>query len=236
MAKIDNALLKRLKRDETKKRKVNNREKIAYFLIVCEGEKTEPNYFSSFSKNIKSDIYSLELDIKGEGSNTRDLVRRAIEYRNKAYIPYDRVWVVMDKDSFTPDDFNGAIAKAQSNNIRVAWTNEAFELWYLLHFQYRVTAMSRDDFKRKIEIAINQKITAKNRSAKKFKYQKNSKETSRYLLDYGSQEKAIKNAVKLMGQHNDTNYALHNPCTTVHLLVQELIGKSKELNDDIDTK
>jgi hypothetical protein len=42
--------------------------------------------------------------------------------------PYHEVWCVFDKDSFLPQDFNGAIQLAKSNRIRVAYSNEAFEL------------------------------------------------------------------------------------------------------------
>ena len=31
--------------------------------------------------------------------------------------------------------------------MKVAWANEAFELWYLLHFNYHDTGISRDDYK-----------------------------------------------------------------------------------------
>ena len=47
--KIDNAELKRFAREEHK-RKVGTREIRQYFLIVCEGAKTEPNYFESIKK------------------------------------------------------------------------------------------------------------------------------------------------------------------------------------------
>ena len=39
----------------------------------------------------------------------------------------DREVKVFDKDSFSPDQFNGAIIKARQNNINCAWSNEAFE-------------------------------------------------------------------------------------------------------------
>ena len=151
--KIDNAVLKRHKRVE-KKRKEKTKEIRVYFLIVCEGEKTEPNYFKSFKTNVKSFIYTI--DTLGEGSNTRDLVRRTIRARNNSSQEYDSVWAVFDRDSFNPNNFNGAIQLAESNNIKVGWSNEAFELWYLLHFQYRNTSMSRTEYKKAIENAINE--------------------------------------------------------------------------------
>lgn len=42
--KIDNAVLKRRVRKE-QKRKIEFKSKRKFYLIVCEGEKTEPNYF-----------------------------------------------------------------------------------------------------------------------------------------------------------------------------------------------
>jgi len=101
--KIDNAVLKRQKRTE-KKRKQNTKEVRVYFLIVCEGEKTEPNYFKSFKSNVKSFVYTI--DTLGEGSNTKDLVKRTIKARENSSQKYDRVWTVFDRDSFSPDNFN----------------------------------------------------------------------------------------------------------------------------------
>ena len=57
--KIDNAVLKRTARVE-KKRKERTKEVRVYFLIVCEGEQTEPNYFKSFKTNVKSFVYTID--------------------------------------------------------------------------------------------------------------------------------------------------------------------------------
>ena len=233
--KIDNAVLKRTARVE-KKRKEKTREVRVYFLIVCEGEKTEPNYFKSFKTNVKS--FVLTIDAFGEGSNTKDLVKRTIKARDNSSQKYDSVWVVFDKDSFSPSNFNGAIELAGNNDIKVGWSNEAFELWYLLHFQYRNTYMSRDDYKSAIEKEVNDKIVAQSKSKKlkKFVYKKNSVEMYSILEKYGNQKQAITYAEKLILNHNCNNFAIHNPCTRVHLLVEELNGDSIELNEQIRQK
>ncbi|MDI5886306.1 RloB family protein [Flavobacterium yafengii] len=230
--KIDNAILKRTARVE-KKRKERTKEVRVYFLIVCEGEKTEPNYFKSFKTNVKSFVYTI--DTLGEGSNTKDLVKRTIKARNNSSQEYDSVWVVFDKDSFSPNNFNGAIQLAENNYIKVGWSNEAFELWYLLHFQYRNTYMSRNDYKSAIEDEINAKIAIqfKGKKIKPFVYKKNSAEMYSVLEKYGNQQQAIKYAEKLIANHNCVNFAIHNPCTRIHLLVEELNGDSIELNDKI---
>lgn len=76
-------------------RKVNTREVRQRFLIVCEGEKTEPNYFRSFRvpKNVA------EIDVQGLGENPSKLVQSAKELQNQE--DYDQVWCVFDRDSWT---------------------------------------------------------------------------------------------------------------------------------------
>jgi len=124
---------------------------------------------------------------------------------------------------------------AENNNIKVGWSNEAFELWYLLHFQYRNTSMSRADYKSAIEDEINAKIAiqSKSKNPKKYIYKKNSEEMYFILEKYGNQKQAITYAEKLILNHNCDNFAIHNPCTKVHLLVEELNGDSIELNNQI---
>jgi len=142
--KIDNADLKRFARSNTNRK---SKQIQVFFLIVCEGEKTEPNYFKKFKGKFGNVIF--EIDCQGKGYNTLRVVEEAIKIRDKNP-KYNRVWAVFDKDSFPDKDFNSAIQKAKDNNICCAWSNEAFELWYLLHFQYRNTPMSREDYKKSI--------------------------------------------------------------------------------------
>ncbi|NLD50826.1 MAG: RloB domain-containing protein [Clostridiaceae bacterium] len=115
------------RRGEKKKRSENIRRIAPYrYLIVCEGEETEPNYFRGIKDRIekvykdKIDVKSkIELDIKGTGRNTEDLVDFAIMIRSLSAIPYGHVWVVFDKDDFSDEQFNNSIVKAKQNGINV---------------------------------------------------------------------------------------------------------------------
>jgi len=69
--KIDNAFIKRFARIE-KKRAINTRTRKCYFLIVCEGERTEPNYFEALAETLP--FGSIELEVEGTGRNTIGLV------------------------------------------------------------------------------------------------------------------------------------------------------------------
>ena len=206
------------KEKHDKKRKVATRKVHLNYLIVCEGERTEPNYFNALVGGRNSKV--LSVDVLGEGQSTCRLVRTAIEERDKSMIEYDRVWVVFDKDDFT--DFNEAIALARSNGICSAWSNESFELWYYLHFQYLDTPISRSQY-----------IDALNREIRKFEpeysYQKNDNGTYAILCKYGNLDLAIRHAERLEALYHGTNFAAHKPCTKVHHLVKELLEPEKVL-------
>jgi hypothetical protein len=228
--KIDNA---ELKRREHKKRKRTPKPIVCRILIVCEGEKTEPNYFKSFDKNCNG-TFIYELDLQGGGINTIGVVDKAIELRDKAHTPYDRVWAVFDKDSFSNKNFNGAITKATANNIDCAWSNEAFELWFLLHFYDRSTGMHRTEYEKALTDAVNS--SGKYPKTKKFKYKKNDAKIKDILDQCGSQKNAIKWAEALNQTYDNQKYSDQNPCTTVYKLVRQIIGEDEELNQDLTEK
>jgi len=211
---------KRAKREAKldKRRKENTRTVNIRILIVCEGQKTEPNYFKSKAKDKYSDV--IDVDVEGEGRGTVSLVNKTIEIRDKSDKDYDRVWAVFDKDSFL--DFNDAIKLAEKNDILCAWSNESFELWYCLHFCYLDTGVSRHQY---IEILENEikKIT----NDKKYKYRKNDVEMYSRLKELGNEKQAIESAKKLKKIHTSKNYDKHNPCTMVYKLVEELNNPEK---------
>lgn len=200
-------------------------EVICRILIVCEGEKTEPNYFRSFGRiNRGGVVYDIECE--GGKINTIQVVDKAIELRDKAIKerhPYDSVWAVFDKDSFLAKNFNSAILKAESNNICCAWSNEAFELWYIFHFVNRITSMSRREYQKAITKFIS-------KHKKGYSYQKNDPNMYGYLNQYGNESQAIKFAETQAKSFNHTRYAEHEPSTLVYRLVRLLRGEDKEFN------
>lgn len=208
---------------------------VCRILIVCEGEKTEPNYFKSFNKTRRG-VFVYDVEARGEGKNTMDVVAQAIKEKEMAEekgTPYDSVWAVFDRDSFPAEKFNNAINKADGHDVNCAWSNEAFELWYLLHFQYRNTGMRRDKYREAISDAVNNCPEYKTKK-KGYKYTKNSGDNYNIMNDYGSQSDAIKRAEKLHNNFTDRSYHLHNPCTLVYKLVTQLIGKDEVFNKKIE--
>lgn len=217
---------KRKKPSAQSGRKNNNKSNFYRFFIACEGEKTEVNYFKSL---INTMSHVIELDkgyIQGFGMSEKalldkaDKIKKELERNNN--FEFDSAWIVFDKDNFKSDLFNAAINESKNKDFKSAWTNEAFELWYLLHFNYVNTAMSRDQYGKKLTEII------KGRGEKGFKYKKNDEHTYRLLQKYGDEGQAIESAQKLRREFDNRKYAEHNPCTWVDELVKEIKG----VNDD----
>ncbi|MEZ4777642.1 MAG: RloB family protein [Bacteroidia bacterium] len=187
-------------------------------LIVCEGENTEPSYFRQFR------LSSATIKPVGEGYNTVSLVNRAMQLALEG--TYDQVWCVFDKDDFINIDFNNAIAIAEGYNFGVAYSNQAFEYWIILHFDdHQGGGMHRNDYNRKINDLLK---------PFKLKYEgKGSKVISEDLFELldGIDEKtqkerkslAIERARRNYNQFDHNDPASEESSTTVFRLVEELI-------------
>lgn len=80
-------------------------------LIVCEGKKTEPLYFSGMRDALRQEFRNrIHIVVKGTGLHTTDLLDYALrECRLSG--SYDHVWVAYDRDDFDPQGFDSVIAK-----------------------------------------------------------------------------------------------------------------------------
>jgi len=234
--KIEPAILKRRERQEYR-RQINFKPKRKSFLIVCEGEKTEPNYFEALKLALPKGVLEVvDFRIIGEGVNTENLVQQAVTLRKRweleTGIEIDKLWVVFDKDSFSALAFNNAIQFCKNiPNTEAAWSNEAFEIWYLLHFEFYNTAIPRESYKQRIQANL------RNKGLNDFVYTKNRKDMFDLLTKYGDQNLAIKHAKnreKIYGGASD--FANQNPCTMLYKIVTELFNLEKTLveNDNPD--
>ena len=189
--------------------RLENNRKLRRFLIVCEGEKTEPNYFRKFPEN--PEVYD-RIDIYGTGYNTISLVNEAIRLKLEAHKrkePYIEVWCVFDRDDFPIDQFKSAIILAGKNQIKCAYSIEAFEIWYMLHFNFYDTALSRNQYKEKLSELLGKT------------YLKNDE--GMYQLLKKRKNIAMLNARKLYFLQHNRTFAEQNPITTVFKLVERLL-------------
>jgi len=187
-------------------------EKKQSFLIVCEGQNTEPEYFKSFPV-VTADVRSF-----GLGSSKTKLVEDVLKIdRDKD----DEVWVVFDMDinkenrAALEQDYDNAIALAHSEGVNVAYSNDTFEIWFLLHFQYFDNQWTRREYYKKLSEYWNANYEKQGKNMKFCRgiYQ---------LLqddDRASQDEAIKRAHKLHFAQKALPFSEQNPVTTVYELV-----------------
>ena len=184
-------------------RKLNTRELRQTFLIVCEGKETEPNYFGKF--RVPKTV------VIGAGKGGLRLVEETIKIRQRKAQekgPFTQTWCVFDKDDMSCTEFHQALAEAKEAEIQVAYSNEAFELWFLLHFTYHDRYTQRAEYKKLLSEELGSP------------YEKNQSDMYERLLS--RQAEALSNAVRLLATYQPHDPTRDNPCTTVHELVQAL--------------
>ena len=190
------------------------------FPIVREGQ-TEECYFKAFPVTT-AEVKAVNLG----GQSKMQLVSCAEELARQE--EYDEVWCVFDMDINQGEhefrDYDNAIESARSLNFRVAYSNDAFELWFYLHYQYTDTAQRRTFYYEQLGHlwGIN--------------YEKFGKEyrfcSGIFSLlqndERASLRKTIARAERLFKIQKDKPYHKQNPVTTVYQLVKSLQKECKD--------
>lgn len=189
-------------------------------LIVCEGENTEPSYFRQFK------LTSATIKAVGNGSNTVSLVQEAIKLMEKE--SYEQVWCVFDKDTFPAENFNNAILMAEARGINVAYSNQAFEYWLILHFEdHQGAKMNRTEYDETINQHLEEfGVTYDGEGSKKvseefFDVLMSTAEDGRKRIDL-----AITRAKRNYNHWDHKSPAIEESTTTVFKLVEEILSFS----------
>jgi hypothetical protein len=198
------------------------------FLIVCEDQNTEPYYFERFTNLFPEETVFLRT--VGTGRSALGVVEQCIIERNKlaeeSNKNVDETWAVFDKDDadIVPANtirFNEAFRIAQEGKISVAYSNEVFELWLLLHLEDvdSAIAVPRLQIYSRLEDAIR-RFPGYNT----FQYQHGNTGVIDAMLVYGDESLAILRAERILAEQRERGRRPidANPSTTVHILVKRL--------------
>lgn len=200
-------------RERKSPRQTKDRNRIPLFLIVCEGQKTEPQYFEGFVKSGKKPRVGIILH--EETGEPLTLVRVAkvakaeaqqkAKRENDPFLKFDQVWCVFDIDEHPgiPD----AMTMANDNGIDLAISSPCFELWLYLHFKDSPGGMHRHKLQKLMEKVVPD-------------YDKH--------IDYAVYETgypdAVKRASKLADQAKLVGDPIYNPSTGVYRLTELIRG------------
>ena len=218
----DDLLKKRRQQREQRRHEFKN-SRANSFLIVTEGEKTEPLYFSGIQQKIeekiggKIDVVEVPfIDIRGEGCATGSLIQATERIVKNAKVMYQNIWVVFDKDDF--EDFDQAIEEGTQKGYKIAWSNQSFEYWLYLHFYYSDSAFHRSDWQKKLNEIFKQYQLGDGY------YRKNYENIYDLVDSFGGVKNAINNAKRRMAAFRDgiDKPSQCDPGTMVYRLVQDL--------------
>jgi len=161
-----------------------------------------------------------KLVIKVVKTKTKNLVEEAI---NLASLnpQYGETWIIFDRDQV--QDFDEIISQAKAKGIKVGWTNPCIEAWFSAYFgsmpTYQDSVSCCTGFSRTFEQVSGQK------------YVKSDQQIYDKLNRFGDELSAIELAQRKYDEHRANCKDKPSemcPCTTVHLLIDEVKSKIKK--------
>jgi len=187
-------------------------------LIVCEGQKTEPNYLQALRATYALSSVNIRI-ISPSASDPLSIVKFAIrEIRDSEY---DRAFCVFDRDQHT--NFDQAIGAIQQSRAGKAGrlipitSTPCFELWLLLHFRYSNAPFTRTGNNSACDMAINEL---------KAHFPDYTKGRRTVFMELTSRIEGAINNAKRLEKDNETSGS-NNPATQIHALIHYLMNVKK---------
>lgn len=211
---------RKARREAEHRRTIASRAPYERVLIVCEGAKTEPEYFAWLRNTLRLNRANVVIADKRQGLDPLSLVRYAIEAHKKEP-DFDHVYCVFDKDKHSSYDAAlnkiKAVRLAGGARLYAISSIPCFEFWLLLHFTYTTRQYDAPLNASNCELVVQ--------DLRKYivGYEKGSIDFGRYLND--KTEIAIKNAKQLEAFHETSG--TDNPSTKVYVLVEYLKGLAR---------
>ena len=203
--------------DLHKKNKVRNttRKRVEQkaVLIALEDTKSSKYYFDALLKDKK--LTGQVIFAKHIGTDPENVVEAIVKHeRENPSNKYEKKWAVIDRDDWSKQQINGAIQRAKELGICIAISNEAYELWILLHFQPLSRHTHRTELNSKLKKIFKDRF--------RIDYSKSSQDIYAFIV--GLQSQAITNAKKLVAMHIRNHGELapyeNNPLTMIFELIE----------------
>lgn len=119
-------------RKQERRGKKGTRQQFPVILICCQGTVTEPEYFQRYKQSLRAP----SITIRKKSLDPKKLVKHALNLKKDGN--YDEVYIVVDVDEYTDQQFEEAIKLCRGqttgkNKIHMVISNPCFELWLYLH-------------------------------------------------------------------------------------------------------
>jgi len=200
------------KKKRKKRTLKKQREEKRVILLALEDTKSSRYYFEKLIRD--KELLGKVIIAKNIGTNPNKVIDALLKYEKDNNINVPQKWIIIDKDDYSKEEINGAIKRAKDLGICVAFSNEAYEVWVLLHFKYTTSYLDRFDLKKELNGIFENRFN--------IEYEKGADNI--YELTVAYQKEAIKNAKKLIKHHQNSQKVLDifssNPITFIYELVE----------------
>ena len=195
-----------------------SREPKRRFILFCEGENTEPQYFSALKQRHENALIDVEI-VRGVGV-PMTIAKKAIEYgksvnskqKKDSFEENDQIWAIFDRDEHPK--YSDAVSDCEQNGINVGRSNPCFEVWLILHEQ---------EFDAYIDRHQVQKILGELRP----EYCKHGAKSPNCEEMVTRVDVAEKRSKKQLARRKMEGNPYGNPSTTVGLLTREIRKAAK---------
>ena len=192
---------------------------LGYYIIITDAKETEKNYFEGLKKSIPVELQD-KVVIKTKKVEVNNFINVALQEQN--LIPnFAEPWIVFDRDRVI--NFNNILKEAERNGISVAWSNPCIEIWFFAYFGRMPTIPESS--------ACCNEFNELFKKHYGYEYDKADRDIFEKLRTKGDLEQAITIAQSRYKQHlrdkADCSPSDYIPCTTMHEVVSEILGKIK---------
>jgi hypothetical protein len=220
---------KRKERTKTAlRRRKARRDPLDVVLIVCEDEKSAPNYLIDLRDDLG--LNPANVVITGDCGSSPDSVAVDAIRRFEQEPDFDRIYCVFDRDQH--DSYKKALDRIHAKILRKRNGSPAlfraitsvpcFEYWLLLHYDYRTAPFHPAQSRSPCDAVI-----AALKQGPIHDYEKASRGV--YAQTKSRLQQAIQNAER--AARAATSAGTDNPTTSMYALVKELIELAEKKND-----
>jgi hypothetical protein len=125
-------------------RRFGTREPLARFVVITEGQRTEPRYLAELQDHVNAVV---TIRTEAPNSDPVRLAALAVERlkaarKVQALEKNDEFWCFLDVDDYG-DQIARAREVARNGRVHVAVSNPCFEVWLLAHFRFTSAPLTR---------------------------------------------------------------------------------------------
>lgn len=214
------------RRKFTKRERISGVRDAKLIVIVSEGSKTEPKYFSEMASqkyyyNSRVKVHILEKEDK-TASSPEHVLHELDKFQEEFILEEgDELWLVIDHDNWGNEKLSTVATLCQQKDYQLAISNPCFEIWLLLHLRSldEYSQETLDEFRNNLRGESNRTPLERELLNILGEYNKSNLNVEHFLPDA---DKAIERAQEL-DVHPEHRWP-NDLGSRVYLVAQKIIG------------